>query len=496
MSQYILGIDQGTTGTKVYVFGERGEIVRKAYRELTQYYPQPGWVEHDPEEIWRTTWELVQEVLDEAVAHALAGVAITNQRETTILWDKQTGKAVGNAVVWQCRRSTAICEELRERGWEPVIREKTGLLIDPYFSGTKVRWMVEECGEVRELMAQNRLAFGTVDSWLIWKLTGHKVHATDYSNAARTLLFNCRTLEWDEELLGLMKVSRDAMPMVLNSADFYGETVENGRLPAGVPITSVIGDSQGALFGEACFRKGMAKATYGTGTSLMVNVGSEWITPASGLVTTIAWGIDGAITYACEGLIHVTGGVITWLRDGLGIIAEPHETEHLARTLRDNEGVYIVPAFVGLGIPYWDAEARGLIKGLTRGTNRAHLCRAALESIAYQVRDALEAVKASLPFPLVEIKADGGASANALLMQFQADILGIPVSCPSVKELSLLGAVYLSGLRAGFWYGLDDISASWEEAVRYEPQMPSADVERLYAGWKDAVSRCFSGRTS
>lgn len=493
MEEYILGIDQGTTGTKVLVFDTEFRVVARAYKELTQYYPRPGWVEHDPEEIWLTTCQLMQEVLnDERYIRGLRGIAITNQRETTIVWDRRTGVPLHPAIVWQCRRSAEICQDLREAGYEPLIRAKTGLLLDPYFSGTKVRWLIENSAQVRDLAKRGDLAFGTVDSWLIWKLTGGRVHATDYSNASRTLIFNCAELKWDDELAELMRVPLSALPDVRDSAGYYGETIAHGRLPAGVPIAGVIGDSQGALFGHACFEPGMTKATYGTGTSLMMNAGPKWRSPAKGLVSTVAWRLNGEVTYALEGIIHTTGAAIQWLRDGLGILSDAAESEELARMLHDNEGVYLVPAFVGLGIPYWDPEARAIISGITRGTTRAHLARAALESIAYQVRDAMEAMIEATGISLTELCADGGASANTFLMQFQADILGRPVSCSAIQEVSLLGAVYLAGIGLGLLSGYEDIAHRTGVMQKYLPRMSGEERRRLYYGWKQAVRRALS----
>jgi glycerol kinase len=488
----ILAIDQGTTGSTVLVFDRAGEVRARATAEFPQYYPRPGWVEHDPEEIWAVTLEVVTEALQRAGADPkeVRAIGITNQRETSLLWDRHSGAPVAPAVVWQDRRTARLCEELKQEGLEPVWQQKTGLLIDPYFSATKVHWLLENVEGLRSRAAAGEIAFGTVDSWLVWKLTGGRCHVTDYSNASRTLLYDIRRLDWDDEILARLDIPRTLLPEVRPSSCVYGETdpeIFSGRR---VPIAGIAGDQQAALFGQACYRRGVAKNTYGTGSFLLMNIGRQPVVSRQRLLTTIAWGIgDEPVEYALEGSIFVTGAAIQWLRDGLGVIASAAESEELAASLEDNEDVYFVPALTGLGAPHWDPYARGAIFGLTRGTGRAHLARAALESIAYQTRDVVDAMSREADLQLRELRADGGAVANRFLMQFQADLLGVPVEVPAITETTALGAACLAGLAVGFWSGREELAERWRMARRYEPQMPPARREELQARWRQAVTR-------
>jgi len=487
----ILALDQGTTGSTALLFDEEGQVVSSAYREVHQFYPQPGWVEQDPQELLRTSVAVVQEALQKAgVAVAkVRGVGITNQRETTVVWDRHTGKPVSNAIVWHCRRTSPLCEELKQKGMSQVIREKTGLIIDAYFSATKLRWLLDHIPQGQYRAEQGELLFGTVDSWLIWNFTGGAVHVTDYSNASRTMLFNIHTLQWDKELLTGLNIPEVLLPQVMPSSQVYGETT--GGLLGGsqVPLGAVVGDQQAALFGQACFEPGMVKNTYGTGSFLLLNTGNRPVLPKSGLVTTVGWGLAGQVSYAIEGSIFITGAAVQWLRDGLGLIAETAESEVLAHSVPDNGGVYFVPAFAGLGAPYWDMYARGTIIGLTQGTNKAHLARATLESIAYQARDVVEAMRAEANLQIPQLRVDGGGAANAFLMQFQADILGIPIQVAAVAETTALGAAYLAGLAVGLWRDTTEIAGHWRAAKTYEPSMSTDQRETLYAGWKRAVER-------
>jgi glycerol kinase len=492
---YVLAIDQGTTGTKVLIFDHAGNISGRAYSEFTQHYPQPGWVEHDSEEIWRVSLNLVAEALAQARLRAedLRAIGITNQRETAIIWDRLTGEPVARAIVWQDRRTAAACDELRARGLAETIRERTGLVVDAYFSATKIKWLLDNTAGLRERARRGELAFGTVDSWLVWKLTGAAVHATDYSNASRTLLYNIHELKWDQDLLEIFGAPESLLPQVRPSAHVYGHTDPRVFFGASVPIAGIAGDQHAALFGQACYGEGLAKNTYGTGSFVLLNTGHEAVASQSGLLTTIAWGIgDEPVEYALEGAIFITGAGVQWLRDGLGIINEAAETEALARSLVSNEGVYFVPALVGLGAPHWDAYARGTITGITRGTTRAHLARAALESICYQTRDVVATMERESGIPLRELRADGGAVGNGFLMQFQSDILGVPVEVPAVTETTSLGAAYLAGLAVGFWHSREELDARWRRARRYEPQMDATTREDLYGRWLKAVERAKS----
>jgi glycerol kinase len=475
----ILAIDQGTTGTSCLVFDRAGTIAGRAYSEFEQHFPRPGWVEHDAAEIWEVTRRVAAEAIGAAGIHGqdLLGIGITNQRETVVAWDADTGEPLHHALVWQDRRTAARCDDLRAGGHEALVRERTGLVIDPYFSGTKIEWLL------RNVEGMDRAVFGTIDSWLVFKLTGR--HVTDYSNASRTMLFDIRKLSWDPELCELLGVDPARLPEPVPSAQVYGRT---GELGGDVPVAGIAGDQQAALFGQACIEAGMAKNTYGTGSFVLLNTGREAADPGEGLLATVAWGLERETDYALEASVFVTGAAVQWLRDGLGIIATADETEPLARSLESNDGVYFVPALTGLGSPHWDPYARGTIVGLTRGNGRAHLARAALEAIAYQTVDAVRAQESASGKRLESLKADGGASVNGWLMQFQADVLGVPVIVPEVEETTALGSAYLAGIATGVWE-LDEVAAMWREARRYEPGM-SADVrESLLAEWRRAVER-------
>jgi glycerol kinase len=476
----ILALDQGTTGSTALVFDGSGHVVGRAYSEFGQHFPRPGWVEHDANEIWDVTRRVGHEALDAAGidGRQLAGIGITNQRETVVAWDRTTGEPLHRALVWQDRRTAGRCDELRAAGHEPLVRERTGLVLDPYFSGTKIEWLIRE-GDVDPA----RAAFGTIDSWLVYKLTG--AHLTDYSNASRTLLFDIHELAWSGELCDLLGVPIDALPEPCPSAHVFGETSEFG---GSVPVAGIAGDQQAALYGQGCHTPGLGKNTYGTGSFVLENAGGACPPPDEGLLTTVAWGVNGRVDYALEAAIFVTGAAVQWLRDGLGIIRSAAETEELARSLDSNDGVYLVPAFTGLGSPHWDPYARGTIVGLTRGTGRAHLARATLESIAYQTADAVHAMEAASGVELTELKADGGAVHNAWLMRFQADVLGVPVIVPEIAETTALGAAYLAGVTVGQWTE-DDVRSMWREAARYEPRMPAEQREALLADWRRALDR-------
>jgi len=476
----ILAIDQGTTGSTCLVFDGDGRIAGRSYSEFRQHFPRPGWVEHDAAEIWSVTRRVaVEAIVDAGIQGAeLDAIGITNQRETVVAWDPSTGEPLHNALVWQDRRTAARCDELRSAGHEGLIRVRTGLVLDPYFSGTKIEWLLRNSDAVRD-----RAVFGTIDSWLVFKLTGR--HATDFSNASRTLLFDIRERRWDEELCGLLGVEAERLPEALPSAHVFGTTTEFG---GEVPVAGIAGDQQAALFGQACHAAGQGKNTYGTGSFVLLNAGRSAPAAKKGLLTTIAWGIEDEVDYALEASIFVTGAAVQWLRDGLGVIGDAAETEQLASSLETNEGVYFVPALTGLGSPYWDPYARGTIVGLTRGTTPAHLARAALEAIAYQTVDAVRAQEEAAGERLSELKADGGAVANAWLMQFQADILGVPVSVPEISETTGLGAAYLAGIAAGIW-DRDEVARRWREAARYEPGIDADQRESLLADWARAVER-------
>jgi glycerol kinase len=496
----VLAIDQGTTGTTVLVFDHAAAVRGRAYAEVTQHYPRPGWVEHDADEIWRGVRRLVGAALaDAAVSPAdVRAVGITNQRETTVLWDRETGDPVHHAIVWQDRRTASLCEQLRAEGLEDEVRRRTGLVLDPYFSGTKLRWLLDEVPGLRARAERGELAFGTIDSWLLWKLSGGTsaagaVHTTDVTNASRTLLFNIEELRWDPMLLAALGVPEAVLPTVRPSGAVHAHTSPAAFLGAEVPLAGVAGDQHAALFGQACFSEGMVKNTYGTGAFLMMHTGRRPVPSRAGLLTTIAWQIDGEpAEYALEGSIFVAGAAVQWLRDGLGIIGTAAETEALARSLPSNEGVYFVPALTGLGAPHWDPYARGLLIGLTRGTTRAHLARAALESMTYQTADVVTAMARDAGVTLQSehpLRADGGAAVNEFLMQFQADVLGVPVEVPRVTETTALGAAYLAGLTTGFWRDRAELTARWQCARRYEPRLGSDERRRLTARWLRAVER-------
>ncbi|WP_409175780.1 glycerol kinase GlpK [Brevibacillus fortis] len=488
-NKYMLSLDQGTTSSRAILFDKSGAIIGVAQKEFTQIYPKPGWVEHNAEEIWESQLEVLKAVLLEnhVKPEEIAGIGITNQRETTVVWDKHTGKPIHNAIVWQSRQSIDICNQLKEQGYEQTVREKTGLLIDAYFSGTKVKWLLDHVEGARERAEKGDLLFGTIDTWLIWKLTNGLVHVTDYSNASRTLMFNVHSLEWDDELLNMLQIPKAMLPAVRPSSELYGYTDEK-LFEFQIPIAGIAGDQQAALFGQACFAEGQAKNTYGTGCFMLMNTGEKAVASKNGLLTTIAWGVDGKVEYALEGSIFVAGAAIQWLRDGLKLIEKSSDSEKHALAVDSTDGVYMVPAFVGLGAPYWDMEARGAIFGLTRGTTEDHLIRAALESLAYQTRDVLEAMEADSGIRLQKLAVDGGAVANNFLMQFQSDILNTEVERPRVNETTALGAAYLAGLAVGYWGSKEDIVNNKVVERSFSPDMAEELRQSLYAGWKQAVT--------
>jgi glycerol kinase len=486
-----MAFDAGTTSSRAILFDKRGEIVSVAQQEFPQIYPKPGWVEHDPMDIWGTQSGVAREVLEKAGVKPsdVAAIGITNQRETTIVWDKTTGKPIMNGIVWQDRRTAGICDQMKTDGFSDYVRENTGLVIDAYFSGTKIKWMLDNVPGAREKADKGELLFGTVDTWLIWNLTGRAAHVTDYSNASRTLLFNIKTLDWDDKLLEELGVPRSMLPEVRPSSAVYGNTAADTFGGAKIPVAAAIGDQQGALFGQACFGKGMAKNTYGTGSFVLMNTGPEPIESNTGLLTTIAWGIDGRVEYALEGAIFVTGAAVQWLRDELKIVADAEDTNYFASKVPDTNGVYMVPAFVGLGAPYWDQYARGAIVGLTRGANRDHIVRATLESIAYQTRDVIECQEEDSGIETTELKVDGGAAMNDFLMQFQADILGVPVLRPKIVETTARGSAFLAGLAVGFWKDQKDLENAFELEKKFEPELSTQERNQLYAGWQKAVEK-------
>jgi glycerol kinase len=490
MPQYILALDQGTTSSRAIVFGRDGRVVSLAQQEFPQLLPGPGLVEHDPETIWSSQLAVAREALAGAklTAGDVAAMGITNQRETTILWERDSGRPVHNAIVWQSRVSAPICDRLKADGLESVFRRKTGLVVDAYFSGTKIKHLLDTVDGLRARAAKGEILFGTVDTWLIWRLSGGRLHVTDYSNASRTLIYNIHTLDWDDELLKLLDIPRAMLPEVRPSSEVYGSAAAQW-LGAEIPIAGDAGDQQAATFGQACFAPGSAKNTYGTGCFMLLNTGHKPVESQNNLLTTIGWGLGGKITYCLEGSIFVAGAVVQWLRDGLGIISSSAEVETLAASVPDSGGVYLVPAFVGLGAPYWDAYARGTIVGLTRGSTRGHIARAALESMAWQTRDVLESMQKDAGIKLEHLKVDGGAAVDNLLMQFQADVLGVPVWRPQVAETTALGAAYLAGLAVGYWQDQADISQNWALDRRFEPQQDAAAIDELYRGWQRAVER-------
>jgi glycerol kinase len=491
MSEAVLALDQGTTGSTALVFDSDGAVVGRAYAEITQHYPQPGWVAHDPEEIWQKSLRVVAQALAAAKLGPgeLKAIGITNQRETTVIWDRKSGQPVQTAIVWQSRQTAPICEALRGEGHEQVFRERTGLVLDAYFSGTKIRWILDRSSELQARAEGGDLAFGTIDTWLLWKLTGGRVHATEPTNASRTLLYNIHERRWDPELLARLRVPAALLPEVRPSAGVFGETVAHEGLPAGVPIAGIAGDQQAALYGQGCWEPGMAKNTYGTGCFVMMNMGGEDVLSHGGLLTTICCDAAGRPAYALEGSIFIAGAAIQWLRDDLGLIQQASETEALARSVPDTRGVYVVPAFAGLGAPYWDMDARGAVLGLTRGAGRAHLVRATLESLAYQTKDVFDVMNADSGIPIRELRVDGGAAANDFLMQFQADILGVPVDRPALVETTAAGAAFLAGLGSGFWKDTEQLRAVRRRERLFEPSMPLGQREELYAGWRSAVDR-------
>ena len=489
MGKYMMALDQGTTSSRCIIYNKKGEMVSVAQKEFTQIYPGDGWVEHDAMEIWSTQMGVAQEALlkIDCTYADIEAIGITNQRETTVVWDKETGMPIYNAIVWQCRRTAEFCDELKARGCEEMVRKKTGLLIDAYFSGTKLRWILENVPGAREKAEAGQLLFGTIETWLIWKLTGGKVHVTDYSNASRTMMFNINTLDWDDELLQLLDIPRCMLPEPKPSSCIYGETVET-IFGGPIRIAGAAGDQQAALFGQTCFQAGEAKNTYGTGAFLLINTGEKPVFSKNGLVTTIAWGLDGKVNYALEGSVFVCGAVIQWLRDELGILESASQSEELAASVEDTCGVYVVPAFVGMGAPYWDPYARGAVLGLTRGAGRNHLVRAALESMAYQTCDLIRAMEEDLGRPLTALKVDGGASANNFLLQFQSDILDCRVMRPQCIETTSLGAAYLAGLATGYWKNKEDVIENWQIDRTFTPEMSEDERSGLLAGWKKAVS--------
>ena len=489
MAKYIMALDSGTTSNRCILFDREGRICSVAQKEFTQHFPQPGWVEHDADEIFSTQLEVAQQALRNigAMAGDIAAIGITNQRETTIVWNKYTGRPISNAIVWQCRRTAAYCDELRAGGLVETIRNKTGLVIDPYFSGTKIRWLLENVPGAREQAENGELLFGTVETWLIWKLTGGAVHVTDYSNASRTMLFNINTLQWDEEILHKMGIPASMLPKVVQSSEVYGYT-DPAFFGAPIPVAGAAGDQQAALFGQTCFAPGEAKCTYGTGAFLLMNTGEKPIFSNNGLVTTIAWGLDGKISYALEGSIFVAGAAIQWLRDELRFIESAADSEYMAKKVPDTNGCYVVPAFTGLGAPYWDAYARGAVLGITRGVNKNHIIRATLDSIAYQTQDVLKAMEADADMELSALKVDGGAAANNYLMQSQADISNAPVLRPKCVETTAMGAAYLAGLAVGYWENQQQICQNWSVDRTFMPEISEADRKKRIAGWEKAVA--------
>ncbi|MFD7521282.1 glycerol kinase GlpK [Paenibacillus chitinolyticus] len=489
MSSYIMSIDQGTTSSRAILFNHEGQIVHTAQQEFPQYFPQPGWVEHNANEIWASVLAVVATCLIESGVkpEQVAGIGITNQRETAVVWDKRTGEPVYNAIVWQSRQTQPICDELKQRGLEEKFRDKTGLLLDAYFSGTKVKWILDHVEGAREKAERGELLFGTIDTWLIWRLTVGEAHVTDYTNASRTLMFNIHELRWDEELLELLTIPAAMLPEVRSSSEVYAYTSESHFFGAKVPIAGVAGDQQAALFGQACFDKGMAKNTYGTGCFMLMNTGEQAVTSSHGLLTTIAWGLDGKVQYALEGSIFVAGSAIQWLRDGLRMIKTAKDTETYAARVESTDGVYVVPAFVGLGTPYWDSDVKGAVFGLTRGTTKEHFIRATLEALAYQTKDVLAAMEADAHTKLKKLRVDGGAVSNGFLLQFQSDMLGVPVERPLINETTALGAAYLAGLAVGYWKDCAEIAAQWSVDGTFEPEMPAPRSEQLYSGWQKAV---------
>jgi len=497
VAKYVLALDQGTTSSRAAVFDAAGSLLSLAGSEFTQVYPRPGWVEHDPMEIWQTQLAAVRDAMCQAGAGALdiAGIGITNQRETTILWERSTGRPVANAIVWQCRRTAGMCDALRAAGDAGAISDRTGLVVDAYFSATKIKWLLDNVIGLAEAAGRGEVLFGTVDSWLIWNLTGGRVHVTDVSNASRTMLFNIHTMDWDDDILGLLGIPRCMMPRVVASSGIVGYT-DPALFGSEIPIAGIAGDQQAALFGQACFSPGTVKNTYGTGCFMLMNTGSRAAPSKNSLLTTVAWKVGDEVEYALEGSVFVAGAVVQWLRDGLGIIDDSAQSETYASRVGDTGGVYVVPAFTGLGAPYWDAYARGTIVGITRGTGREHIVRAALESIAYQTRDVLDAMCADSGITLSELRVDGGATQNDFLMQFQSDILGVAVRRPEVIQTTALGVAYLAGLAVGVWPTKSEIAAQWRQNREFTPAMDEGRRRRLYSGWRRAVKRASAWQQS
>ncbi|MBN1374625.1 MAG: glycerol kinase GlpK [Dehalococcoidia bacterium] len=489
--KYILSIDQGTTGSGAIVFDWEGKPVADADKETTQIYPQPSWVEHDPDEIFRTSLEVAHLAIQKAgiTARKIAGIGITNQRETTVVWDRKTGIPVSNAIVWQCRRTAELVEQIKNRGLEQTIRDKTGLIPDAYFSATKIRWILNNIKDGQSRAENGELLFGTIDTWLAWKLSGGKAHVTDYGNASRTMLYNINTLQWDADILKALDIPAAMLPTVIPSSNIYAETAKDIFEGAGIPLCSIAGDQQAALFGQACYKPGMSKNTYGTGSFVLMNSGEKTIISKRGLLTSLAWGLGDKVNYVLEGSIFITGAAIQWLRDGLQIIDSASESEALAQSVKDNGGVYFVPALVGMGAPYWDMYARGMVIGITRGTTKGHLARAALEAIAFQVRDVVDTMRSETGIGIPVLRVDGGGTANSLLMQFQADIMNIPIQVSAIPETTALGVAYLAGLATGLWKNTDEIAGKWRSQATFEPGMSADQRENLYSNWKRAVER-------
>lgn len=492
MAKYIMALDAGTTSNRCILFNEKGEMCSVAQREFTQYFPQPGWVEHDADEIWASQLGVAVEAMNMigATAEEIAAIGITNQRETAVVWDKNTGMPICHAIVWQCRRTSAYCDTLKEKGLTDKIRKKTGLVIDAYFSATKIKWILDNVPGARQKAEAGDLLFGTVETWLIWKLTKGAVHVTDYSNASRTMLFNINTLEWDDEILEELGIPKCMLPQVKPSSCIYGEA-DPSFLGGSISIAGAAGDQQAALFGQTCFAAGEAKNTYGTGCFLLMNTGEEAVFSDNGLVTTIAWGLDGKVYYALEGSIFVAGAAVQWLRDEMRLIDSAADSEYMANKVKDTNGCYVVPAFTGLGAPYWDQYARGTIVGITRGVNKYHIIRATLESLAYQVHDVIEAMEADSKMKIASLKVDGGASANNFLMQTQADIVNVPVIRPRCVETTAMGAAYLAGLAVGYWKSKEDVMKNWTRDYTFHPSIDAADREEKVKGWKKAVKYAY-----
>ncbi|AZV61008.1 glycerol kinase GlpK [Peribacillus frigoritolerans] len=489
METYILSLDQGTTSSRAILFNKSGEVLHIAQKEFNQYFPNPGWVEHNANEIWGSILSVIASCLSEMNVRPeqIAGIGITNQRETTVVWDKETGQPIHHAIVWQSRQTSEICTQLKGEGLDDLFLQKTGLLIDAYFSGTKVKWILDHVDGAREKAENGDLLFGTIDTWLIWKLSGGKSHVTDYSNASRTLMYNIHDLKWDEELLEILQVPRSMLPDVRSSSEVYGKTAPHHFFGHEIPIAGAAGDQQAALFGQECFEKGMAKNTYGTGCFMLMNTGEKAVKSEHGLLTTIAWGLNGKVEYALEGSIFVAGSAIQWLREGLKLLNDPKDSEKYALRVTSADGVYVVPAFVGLGTPYWDSDVRGAVFGLTRGTSKEHFVRATLEALAYQTKDVLSAMEVDSGINLKALRVDGGVVKNNFLMEFQSGLLNVPVERPVISETTALGAAYLAGLAVGYWESQEEISKLWAVDKKFEPEMEEQERKDLYNGWKKAV---------